>query len=153
MMTQTCFMWDSSNYKNKKANQQFYYFLPRDKIDSSRRCTRREELQGEPAVPRLNPPLHLVPQPVSAVGVQHWGRAPGALFGALSAVTDPAGVALRGLPTHVSSLVYHVTCAQGWKLPHKTLDVIKTTSLTSQCSKCAGFSYNHVNRKQFLMHF
>lgn len=94
-------------------DQAIFAFLPRDKIDGSRRCARWEELQGEPVVPRLNPPLHLVPQPVGAVGVQYRGRAPGALFGALSAVTDPAGVALRGLPTYVRSLVHHVSCAQG----------------------------------------
>lgn len=85
--------------------------LPGDEIDGSRCGARREELQREPAVAGLHPALHLVPQTVGAVSVQHRCGTSGALLGAVAAVTGATGVTLTGVPVPIRSLVHHDSCA------------------------------------------
>lgn len=43
---------------------------PGDEIDSSVGCAWREELQGEPPVPRVLPPPHLLPQSLVTLGIE-----------------------------------------------------------------------------------
>lgn len=123
--------------------------MPGDEVDGSARCARREELEREPAVSRLRPPAHLVPQPVQAVRVQHRRGAAGALPGALpAAVAGPAGVALARLPAAAPSLnlVHHywLIMADYWLvILRRSQDSSQTLrdrtcyhTYTKPCSKC-----------------
>lgn len=102
---QVCGLMETGTYSDTASVSS-----PGYQIDGPSSCARGEELEGEPVVPRLHPPPHLVPQPVSAVCVQHRGRTSGAFLGALAAVTCPAGVALTRLPAGVHPLVHHAVC-------------------------------------------
>lgn len=82
--------------------------IPRDQVDSSAGGAGREELEGEPAVPRLYPPPHLVPEPVGSVGIQHRRGRPGALPRALPAVARSTRVTPAAhVPAGVRALVHH----------------------------------------------